>query len=468
MVGQPQPRDDVEVVLVDDDEDVLTAGRLLLAQAYGHVRAISHPKAIGPRGALPRVLLLDMNFGPGQTTGEQGLHWLARLLKHDPDEVAIMVTAHGDLGTAVDAMKCGACDFVTKPWQNDQLLATVEAGVTLARTRARAGGSAGGRNAPESPAVDAPKIIGDSMAMRRVLELVALAAPVDANVLVLGENGTGKDLVARAVHQASRRVDGPFVAVDLGAVPDTLFESELFGHKRGAFTDARSDRTGRLVSASGGTLFLDEIGNVPLASQAKLLGALEQRRVTPVGATASEPFDVRLIAATNLPPEKLADPQTFRQDLLFRLNTIEIVLPPLRERPEDVPSLVRHYLPYYEERYEKPSREVDDAVLEALATHPWPGNVRALRHAVERAVIMAGGAAYRLEDFALPATARAVATAAASSGSTPLDQELNLDALERRAVSAALNKHGFNISRAAKELGLTRAALYRRMEKHGL
>jgi DNA-binding NtrC family response regulator len=456
-------RSDIEIVLVDDDQDVRKAARMLLERAYTKVRTVSRPEDLDST-EQPRVILLDMNFGPGRTSGDQGMHWLERLLKRNPDEVIIMVTAHGDLTTAVDAMKRGACDFVTKPWQNERLLATVGAGATLAATRAEAQSLRGQNESLKAASShSAQPIVGDSPAMQEVFALIERAAPVDANVLVLGENGTGKDLVARAIHRASRRADDAFVAVDLGAVPESLFESELFGHKRGAFTDAHKDRTGHMVAASGGTLFLDEIGNLPLHLQAKLLGALEQRRVTPVGASQSEAFDVRLIAATNLPPEKLADPEHFRQDLLFRLNTVEIHLPALRERADDIRSLVEHYVPFYERRYNKPQREIAADALTTLASHNWPGNVRALRHAVERAVIMAPGERYEVEDFALPE-----APPAAVSAKLPETDSLNLEALEKRAVSAALKKHGFNISRAAKELGLTRAALYRRMEKHGL
>ncbi|MEO1575240.1 MAG: sigma-54 dependent transcriptional regulator, partial [Pseudomonadota bacterium] len=431
---------------------------------YTHVTELKRPDDIRASEGRPRVILLDMNFGSGQTSGEQGLTWLSRLLKSNPDEVIIMVTAHGDLGTAVQAMKRGAVDFVTKPWQNERLLATVNAGATLATTRAEARTLRGRNDALTAASAAAPQpMVGSSSAMREVFSMIDRAAPVDANVLVLGENGTGKDLVARAIHRASRRAHAAFVAVDLGAVPESLFESELFGHKKGAFTDAHKDRTGHMVAASGGTLFLDEIGNVPLHLQAKLLGALEQRRVTPVGASRSEPFDVRLIAATNMPAEKLADPAHFRPDLLFRLNTVEIRLPALRERAGDIAPLVKHYLPYYEKRFGKPHRKVSDRVLNALSQHTWPGNVRALRHAVERAVIMAPGETYQFEDFALPEEPAPAVTANLAP-----DEGLNLEALEKRAVSAALKKHGFNISRAAKELGLTRAALYRRMEKHGL
>jgi len=300
-----------------------------------------------------------------------------------------------------------------------------------------------------------------------VQTLIARAAPTDANVLILGENGTGKELAARALHQQSLRADGPMVTVDLGAIAAELIDSELFGHVKGAFTDARADRIGRIQAANGGTLFLDEIGNLPLHLQPKLLTALEQRQVTPVGANRPVPVDIRVIAATNMTPAMLRDERHFRQDLLFRLNTIEIELQPLRERPEDVPILIDHYLAYYAERYRRPVPAISEAARDALVRYGWPGNVRALRHAVERALILGReGEPLQPADFSLsPAPPRVAPEAVV----TPerLD-DLNLERTERRLVEAALRKHGYNISSAASELGLSRAALYRRMEKHGL
>jgi DNA-binding NtrC family response regulator len=303
--------------------------------------------------------------------------------------------------------------------------------------------------------------------MARVYSLIERAAPTEANVLILGENGTGKELVARELHRRSRRGDNVLVSVDLGAVAENLFESELFGHVKGAFTDARADRIGRLQAAHGGTLFLDEIGNLPLHLQPKLLTALEQRQVVPVGANKPVPIDVRVVAATNLPPDRLADESRFRQDLLFRLNTVEIELPPLRERREDIPLLVDHFVALYAKKYGKPARDVPGPVMAALAAYDWPGNVRALRHAAERAVILAGDGAFTVEDFSL---ARNVASRTAPVTPTPAaaSGDLNLERAERQIVEAALKKHAYNISLAAAELGLTRASLYRRMEKHGL
>jgi len=291
--------------------------------------------------------------------------------------------------------------------------------------------------------------------------LIDRAAPTDANVLILGENGTGKEIVAREIHRKSRRSEHPMLSVDLGATSESLFESELFGHIKGAFTGSGGDRMGRLKAADQSTLFLDEIGNLPLHLQPKLLTALEQRQVVPVGSNRPVSIDVRVVAATNLPGDRLSDETRFRQDLLFRLNTIEIHLPPLRARREDIPQLLSHYLRLYERKYDHPERLVPAEVMEQLVKHDWPGNVRALRHAAERAVIMADGSAYRLDDFPLPARPE-VTVISMTSGS------LNLDQLERQMVERALRMHHFNISLAAAELGLSRGALYRRMEKHGL
>jgi DNA-binding NtrC family response regulator len=302
--------------------------------------------------------------------------------------------------------------------------------------------------------------------MRRVYQLIEKAGPTEANVLILGENGTGKELVARELHRRSRRADNVMVSVDLGAVAENLFESELFGHVKGAFTDARGDRIGRLQAADGGTLFLDEVGNLPLHLQPKLLTALEQRRIVPVGANKPVPIDVRVIAATNLSPDRLADESLFRPDLLFRLNTVEIELPPLRDRRDDIPVLVDHYVGLYSKKYGKPLRRIPGDVMAALQAYDWPGNVRALRHAAERAVILAADDAFTADDFSLSrmGTPRAVAAPAPAA----IGADLNLERVEKHMVEQALKKHAYNISLAAAELGLTRASLYRRMDKHGL
>ncbi|MDP5281248.1 sigma-54 dependent transcriptional regulator [Sphingomonas sp. DG1-23] len=452
-------------VVIDDDDDILMASRLLLRRLFVDVATVRSPdealSLIETR--KPDVVLLDANFARGATDAAEGLAWLEKLLGMDPEMVVVMITAHAGVQVAVAAMKRGATDFVSKPWSNEKLLAAVRTAASLRRSRqaAVAGGAA-----PAPTIVAGSALLGASPAMARVHSLIARAAPTDANVLVLGENGTGKELVARELHRQSLRANDVMLTVDLGAVSEDLIDSELFGHVKGAFTDARTDRVGRIQAADGGTLFLDEIGNLPLRLQPKLLTVLEQRQVTPVGANRPVPVNIRVIAATNLPPEKLRDESHFRQDLLFRLNTVEIDLPPLRERLEDVPELIDHYLDHYARRYGRPHPQLSAAARAALLGHDWPGNVRALRHALERAVILARDAPLEPEDFALVSSMPRIAPSAVVAPRAPDD--LNLERVERRLVEEALRKHGYNISLAAHELGLSRAALYRRMEKHGL
>jgi DNA-binding NtrC family response regulator len=453
-------------VVIDDDPDVLLSARLLLRDMFRTIDEYQSPADALSSIAndAPDVILLDANFGRGETNSSEGLHWLTQILKADTEASVVMITAHGGLNVAVEAMKRGATDFVTKPWSNERLMVSVRTAAALRRSRAAVPAARTAKASPAAPGDEA--FLGQSPGMARVFSLIEKAGPTDANVLILGENGTGKELVARELHRRSLRSDKDIVSVDLGAVAENLFESELFGHLKGAFTDARSDRIGRIPASDGGTLFLDEIGNLPLHLQPKLLTALERRQVIPVGSNKPVPVDVRVIAATNLPPEQLHDERRFRQDLLFRLNTVEIELPPLRERPEDVPMLVRHYLDLYTRKYGKPARELPGDVAAALETHDWPGNVRALRHATERAVILGDGDAFRLADFAI--SRRSADAAPVPRTVADQDADLNLDRAERQMVEAALRKHGYNISSAASELGLSRAALYRRMEKYGL
>jgi DNA-binding NtrC family response regulator len=388
------------------------------------------------------------------------------VLAFEPHAAVVMITAYGDVALAVEAMKRGAVDFVTKPWQNEKLLATVTAAVRLRRTRAEAERLRAQRDAL-GDALDErfPEIIGESAAMARVFATIEKVAATDANVLVLGENGTGKELVARAVHRLSPRADEVFVSVDVGALPDTLFESELFGYAKGAFTGAVEDRPGRFEAAHGGTLFLDEIGNLGPAQQAKLLSALQTRTVTRIGEVRPRPVDLRLLCATNQPLHQRVAEGAFRQDLLYRINTVEVHLPPLRERPEDVPLLAEHFLRRYAQKYGRPHLRLTGAAVGALGAYPWPGNVRELQHAVERAVVLAEGEALEPADFALAAPP-GMAGAPPALADEPAT--LDLERIEREAIRRALSKHGGNISRAAAELGLTRKSLYRRIEKYGL
>lgn len=459
MIAPPQ---DARILFVDDDEDVLRAARLLLKRHFTEVHTSSQPAALADwaRRRAFDVLLLDMNFTAGADDGAEGLAHLAQVLAVDPQAVVVMVTAHSDVRLAVEAMKGGAADFVAKPWENERLVATLTAGLNLHRSRQEAAelrernqGLAAATRRTES------NMLGTAPAMLKVFGAVRRTAPTDANVLVLGENGTGKELVAREIHRLSRRADEVFLRVDLGALSPQLFESELFGHRRGAFTDAKHDRTGYFRAAAGGTLFLDEIGNVPLHLQSRLLTALERREVVPVGAEKPEPIDVRLICATNLDRERLADQNSFRQDLLYRINTVEIPLPALRERREDIPLLLQHFTALYSQKYNLPGKRLSANLIERLTEWNWPGNVRALRHAVERAVILSESDVMGPVDFPLAEDKPTPQGAAEVS---------RLDEVERAVIARALQRHQHNISRAAEALGLTRTSLYRRMEKYGL
>lgn len=449
------------ILILDDDEDVACAAQMLLRRRHGQVATLGDPReldAVLARG-VPDLVLLDLNFTPGRIDGAEGLAVLDRLRALPRPPGVIALTAYADIPLAVEALKRGASDFITKPWDNARLVAAV--GGALARHAAAA-------PAVSSGAATASPLMGESGPMRELRAMIAAVAPTEANVMVLGENGVGKELVARAIHAASKRARDTFLAVDMGALPEATFESELFGHRKGSFTDARSDRAGRFQAARGGTLFLDEIGNMPLGAQAKLLTALERREVTPLGLDRAEPIDVRIVSATNLIEARLFDPSTFRPDLLFRLNTIVLRVPPLRERRDDIPQLLHHYLSLYETQYGRPVRELAPNALEALCAWPWPGNVRALRHACERAAILAAQPEYRFEDFGLAAPGAAPAAAPAVDTPAPAPSEdFSLGTLEREAIAAALDKAKGNISLAARMLGLSRAALYRKLGKHG-
>jgi two-component system response regulator HydG len=450
------------ILIVDDNDDILHAARLLLKRHFSSVQTLDDPAqlaALTRRGAFD-VLLLDMNFTPGADSGAEGLARLTEVLAIDPQAVVVLVTAHSDVELAVEAMKKGAADFVTKPWENERLLATLLSALNLRRSRLETS-ELRQRNRGLAAATHAGSdMIGTAPAMLGVFGAIRRTAPTDANVLILGENGTGKELVAREIHRLSSRAGEVFLRVDMGSLAPQLFESELFGHRRGAFTDARQDRTGFFRAATGGTLFLDEIGNVPLHLQSKLLTALERREVVPVGAEKPEAIDVRLICATNLGRAQLVDENQFRQDLLYRINTVEIELPPLRDRSEDIPLLLQHYAQLYSQKYNFPTRRFSAALLERLIAWSWPGNIRALRHSVERAVILSEGELLDAGDFPLAQTGTRAGQAEAEVS--------RLDAVEKTAIVRALERHKHNVSRAAEALGLTRTSLYRRMEKYGL
>lgn len=450
-----------KILMIDDDEDVLLAAKMLLKKSNHQVIIEKNPNKIPflLNNDSYDVILLDMNFSKDTTSGKEGFEWLKQIKERDPDAVVIMITAFGDVEMAVRALKEGATDFILKPWQNEKLVATISTAIKLKKSYNEVDKLRKAKQMLEEQ-ISQPfrDIIGQSSAIKEVFALIDKVAKTDANVLILGENGTGKELVARAIHQKSMRKDNSFVAVDMGAITETLFESELFGHKKGAFTDAREDRPGRFELANGGTLFLDEIGNLSLSLQSKLLSALQSRQVTRVGSNQSLEVDIRLICATNMPLAQMVKEGKFRQDLLYRINTVEITIPPLGDRVDDIPMLANHFLNHYAKKYRKEVLNISTEAMNKLKKYPWPGNVRELQHAIERAVIMADSATLQESDFLFSRKGTDASTT----------DSLNLDEVEKAAVVKAIQLHNGNISKAAEELGLTRASLYRRMEKYGL
>jgi DNA-binding NtrC family response regulator len=462
------------ILAVDDNADVLTSLRLLLKQHFAMIHTEANPEVIPTLLKSTRydVILLDMNFTKDVSSGAEGFEWLSRIRALDTDVPVIMLTAYGDVSTAIRAIKEGATDFVLKPWQNEKLVATINSAISLSSSRrevetlrtseralksALSVGSGGNQN---------QDFIVASPAMQHINSLVEKVAATDANVLILGENGTGKEVIARELHRRSLRAKEVFIGVDMGALPETLFESELFGTMKGAFTDAKEDRAGRFEIASGGTLFLDELGNLGLPAQSKLLAALQNRTITRLGSSKQIPLNIRLICATNMPLYEMVEQKQFRQDLLYRINTVEIHLPPLRERKEDIPILAEYFLRSYCAKYRKPLLRLAPAALKKLEQYPWRGNIRELQHTLERLVIMTDGNVIEASDIALSGTAPTQQTQ--PSGGGLVVENLNLDDVEKTVIRKALLKHNGNVSHAADELGLTRAALYRRMEKYGL
>jgi DNA-binding NtrC family response regulator len=448
------------LLIIDDDPDILISTKLLLKQHFTSVRTLSNPEEITSfaEGHQVDVFLLDMNFMTGADDGKEGFYWLEKILRVDPSAVVVLMTAYGEVEMAVKAIKRGAMDFVTKPWSNDKLLATLHAGLKLSqredeirRLQERTGQLEADNESPYA------NFIGRSLPMMKVFETINKVAQTDANILILGENGTGKELVARSVHKASLRAGESFVAVDLGSIHQSLFESELFGHMKGSFTDAHTDKAGRFELADQGSIFLDEIGNLSFPLQAKLLSVLQNRKVTRIGSNQAIPVNVRLISATNMPLYEMVTKDEFRQDLLYRINTVEIRLPSLRERADDIPLLARHFLDRYKRKYHRTDLKMDNKLIKALQSYHWPGNVRELEHTIERAVILCEGKVISVNDLHLQ-----------NRNTERSNERLDLEWNEKQLILKAMKKSQGNISKAAKELGLTRAALYRRIEKHGL
>ncbi len=453
------------ILIVDDDADVLLAARLFLRQHIEVVHTEKNPENIPDllRGENYDLILLDMNFSRDATSGQEGFHWMNKILEIDPAAAVILITGYGDIELAVQGIKEGATNFLLKPWENKKLLATISATLEVRRSKVELQSLKGRQQvilADQDHAYS--NIIGNSPAMNKVLAIVDKVAVTDANILILGENGTGKEVIARAIHRASKRAGEVFVSVDLGAITESLFESELFGYKKGAFTDAKEDRAGRFEVAHKGTIFLDEIGNLSHSLQSKLLSVLQNRKVVRLGSSKEIPIDVRLVCATNMPLYQMVNEGKFRQDLLYRINTVEIKLPALRERIEDIEPLTEHFLEQYCKKYKIQKKRLNASTLKRLQTHHWPGNIRELQHSVERAVIMGEGNMLEPHDFFLSESAEQQET------KEVLPSNMNLEETEKMLIRKVVDKHGGNISRAAKELGLTRASLYRRMEKHGI
>ncbi len=442
------------ILIIDDDTDVLTAVRLLLKTEVKEIITERNPENLPALLATKKfdLILLDMNFKSSINTGNEGFYWLEKIKRMYPDLAVMMITAYADIDLAIRSLKEGAVDFIVKPWHNEKLIVTIKD--ALKEKDKEKKGTA------KSIAVEGyPELIGESEVMQELFYKIDKIAPTDANILILGENGTGKDLIAHAIHNRSIRTRNPFIKVDVGALTETLFESELFGHKKGAFTDAREDRAGRFESANKGTLFLDEIGNISLQQQSKLLSVLQNRMVTRLGSNDSIPIDIRLICATNVTLKELANENRFRKDLIYRINTVELTVPPLHLRGNDILLLSNYFCKVYTEKYAKPHMEFDKTATDKLLRYTFPGNVRELQYTIERAIIMAEGTALQAKDL--------IFSPLEAPSDSLLETELNLSILEKNTIMHVIEKNNGNISKAAKELGLTRAALYRRLSKYG-
>lgn len=450
-----------KILIVDDNEDVLFALNLLLEPYTEKIKVATTPDRIEYFMTTfhPDLILLDMNFSRDAISGQEGFESLKQILQIDPQAIVIFMTAYTDTDKAVRAIKAGATDFIPKPWEKDKLLATLTSGMRLRQSQQEVSilkeqvEVLSGQNTSEND------IIGESSVMQEVFTTINKLSNTDANILILGENGTGKDVIARLIYRCSPRYGKPFVTIDLGSIPEQLFESELFGFEKGAFTDAKKSKAGRMEVATNGTLFLDEIGNLSLPMQSKLLTAIEKRQISRLGSTQTVPIDVRLICATNADIRQMVEDGNFRQDLLYRINTIEIHIPPLRERGNDIILLADHFLDRYTRKYKKEIHGLTREAKNKLLKYVWPGNVRELQHTIERAVILGDGSMLKPENFLFHTT---------SKQKKEEEVILNLEQLERQAIEKALRISNGNISRAAEYLGITRFALYRKLEKLGL
>jgi DNA-binding NtrC family response regulator len=450
-----------KILIVDDKKSILTALEMLLLTEYEYVFTLSNPNTLIHTVQKEQidVVLLDMNFKAGINSGNEGIFWLNEIKKLDQAISVIMITAYGDVELAVKAVKAGAFDFILKPWDNNKLLSTVSAAVKLRKSKIENAGLRQKNISLQKIISPQQNIIGKSKSMMQLMEMVKKVARTDANILITGENGTGKELIAREIHHYSKRKDEIFLNVDMGALSETLFESELFGHVKGSFTDAKEDRTGKFELADKGTLFLDEIGNLSLSLQAKLLSALQNRTITRLGSNKQISFDVRLISATNKNIQQMIEEGTFREDLFYRINTISIELPPLRERKNDIILLADFYLQKYSQKYEKKELKITDKAKNKLLKYHWPGNVRELQHCIEKAVILSDGKKIDEDSFSLnqPANAKQLPT-----------KNYTLEEMEKDLINANIKQENGNMSAVAKNLGITRQTLYNKMKKYDL
>ncbi len=448
-----------KILIIDDDHDVLLTARMFLEQLDFMVTVLSDPGLTLERISKEHydVILLDMNFQRGKTEGSEGIHWLELIKKQDPRAVVILMTAFGDVELAVKGIRAGAFDFILKPWQNAKLHASILSALKLKKSHLEKEKYMNvARTLGEDGDLPFMQILGKSHVIEKLKENIRIIAPTDASILILGENGTGKEMVARSIHRLSESKKGVFMGVDMGAIPETLFESELFGHQKGSFTGAIQDKPGRFEMAEGGTLFLDEIGNLPVTMQTKLLTVLEQRTIRRIGAETDIPIDIRLVSATNQPVHQMVEEGSFRRDLLYRLNTIELVIPPLRERVDDIPILAEHFLSEACRKYGKPDLEISKKSMKQLKQYHWPGNVRELQNTLARGVIMSEDRQVRFDQLG------------SGMGTASAGHTLNIEENEKSLIQKALVTNQGNVTRAASDLGIDRNALYRRMKKYGL
>lgn len=455
-------RKEGSILIVDDNNDLLIALRLILSRSFSKIETLKNPNLI--LSALEKqafdIILLDMNFKAGQNTGNEGIFWMNKILEQDPEATVVFITAYGDVELAIKSMKEGAVDFIMKSWDETKILSTLQGAYELRKSKMQVS-LLKKKQAHLSAELEKDHSVCycTSPPMQELNLLVSKVASTNASVLILGENGTGKEVVAREIHRLSARKKEIFMKVDLGALPETLFESELFGHVKGAFTDAKEERDGRFVIASGGTLFLDEIGNLPPGLQSKLLSVLQNNEVYQVGSSISKPVDVRIITATNMPLQKMIEEKTFREDLYYRINAIEMEIPPLRNRKEDIPILAQFFLKKYSNQYNRAGLKLSDKAMEQLLLHPWAGNIRELEHAMEKAVILS-------EKGTISSFSFSTRIESESHASTP--SSLNLEKHEKMVIQQALREHQGNISAAAKVLGINRSTLYQKMKKYGV